>query len=377
VTAAGAAADPELDRRYMAAALRLGRRELGLTSPNPAVGALVVDTRGEGPRIIGRGATRPPGGPHAERLALAQAGEAARGATLYVSLEPCSHYGRTPPCVDAILAAGVRRVVTPFEDPNPLVCGQGHAALRDGGVEVVTGILAEEARRAHAGHLRAIAEALPHVVLKLAVSRDGRIGGPGRTPRAISGEESLALAHMLRVEADAILIGIGTALADDPQLTARLPGLEKRSPIRVVLDRSLRLPLDGCLARTAAATPLWVMTGENAPADRRGPLEAAGAAVLDVPLSPEGLDLEAVLRLLCARGARYVLVEGGARVAASLVRSGLATQIVLVHAPVEIGAGGVDALEGLPLGAIDRAFPYALVEERRMGRDRVRVYWRK
>src|SRR5580704_7557574 len=222
------------DRRFMALALALGRRGLGRTHPNPAVGAVVVKDG----VIVGRGWTQPGGRPHAEPEALRRAGEAARGATLYVTLEPCSHFGKSPPCADAIIAVGISRVVAAIEDPNPEVAGKGHAKLRAAGITVDVGLFAEEAARDHAGHFRRIRDKRPHVVLKLAVSSDDKIGAAGGRPVAITGEAARTRVHLLRAQSDAILVGIGTVLADDPLLTCRLPGMEARSPVRVVLDRA-------------------------------------------------------------------------------------------------------------------------------------------
>src|SRR5579871_4963868 len=226
------------DLRFMQLALVLGRRGLGRTWPNPAVGAVVVRDG----VIVGRGWTQPGGRPHAEVEALARAGEAARGATLYVTLEPCSHVGKSPPCADAIIAAGIARVVSAIEDPNPEVAGQGHAKLRGAGIKVDVGLMAEEAARAHAGHFRRIRDKRPYVIAKLAVSADDKIAGPGHKTVAITGELTNARTHLLRAQCDAILVGIGTVLADDPLLTCRLPGMEARSPARIVLDRRLRIP---------------------------------------------------------------------------------------------------------------------------------------
>src|ERR1700751_3385238 len=224
------------DARFMALALALGRRSLGRAWPNPAVGAVIVKDG----VIVCRGWTQPGGRPHAEIEALVRAGAAAEGATLYVTLEPCSHHGKTPPCADAIVAAGIARVVSALVDPNPEVAGAGHWRLAEAGVVVEVGVGAEEARRAHAGHIRRVQDGRPHVILKLAVSADGKAPGPGRPPAAITGEAGRARAHLLRAQSDAVLTGIGTVVADDPLLTSRLPGM--RSPVRVVLDATLRLP---------------------------------------------------------------------------------------------------------------------------------------
>src|ERR1700733_5049298 len=226
------------DARFMSLALALGRRGLGNTWPNPAVGAVVVRDDGGAPVIVGRGWTQPGGRPHAEVEALRRAGAAARGATLYVTLEPCSHHGKTPPCADAVIASGIARVVSALEDPNPEVAGQGHARLRAAGIAVDIGLCAAEAAHDHAGHFRRIRDKRPHIILKLAVSSDEKRGAAGRKPVAISGEAARARMHLLRAQCDAILVGIGTVRADDPLLTCRLPGMEARSPVRVVLDRA-------------------------------------------------------------------------------------------------------------------------------------------
>src|SRR6202521_6025761 len=243
--------DPAEDARFMALALSLGRRGLGQTWPNPAVGAVLVQTTDGGPLIVGRGWTQPGGRPHAEPVALRHAGAAARGATLYVTLEPCSHVGKSPPCTDAIVAAGIARVVSAIEDPNPEVAGQGHAKLRAAGIIVEIGLGGLEAARDHAGHFRRVRDNRPHVILKLAVSSDDKIAAAGHKPVAISGEAAKARVHLLRAQCDAILVGIGTVLSDDPVLTCRLPGMESRSPVRVVLDRALRIPGTSKLVHSA------------------------------------------------------------------------------------------------------------------------------
>ena len=240
------------DARFMALALALGRRGLGRTWPNPAVGAVVIKDG----IIVGRGWTQDGGRPHAEIEALRRAGEAARGATLYVTLEPCSHYGKSPPCADAIIAAGLSRVVSALEDPNPEVAGAGHARLRAAGIAVDIGIGAEAARHDHAGHIRRMRDGRPHVILKLAVSADGKAGAPGRKPLPITGEAARERVHLLRAQSDAIMVGIGTVLADDPMLTCRLPGMEKYSPVRVVLDSKLRLPKTSRLVQGAHKVPV-------------------------------------------------------------------------------------------------------------------------
>src|SRR4029078_12340218 len=270
-----------------------GRRGQGRTWPNPAVGAVVVKDG----VIGGRGWTQPGGRPHAEPEAVEGAGEAARGATLYVTLEPCSHVGKSPPCVDAVIAAGIARVVSVTEDQNPEVAGGGHAKLRAGGIVVDVGLHAAEAAHDHAGPFRRIRDHRPHVILKLAVSADNKIGTAGHKPVAITGEAARTRVHLLRAQCDAILVGIGTVLAGDPVLTCRLPGMETRSPARVGLDRAMRLPGTSSLVESARQTPLWVMTSDFAEAPAAMKLGAAGAQVMRVAATaqPPGLDLLAAL----------------------------------------------------------------------------------
>jgi diaminohydroxyphosphoribosylaminopyrimidine deaminase/5-amino-6-(5-phosphoribosylamino)uracil reductase len=344
----------EEDTRFMSLALALGRRGLGNTWPNPAVGAVIVRQDGGVPVVVGRGWTQPGGRPHAEIEALRRAGAAARGATMYVTLEPCSHHGKSPPCADAIIAAGIARVVSALEDPNPEVAGAGHARLRAAGIAVEVGLGAEEARRAHAGHIRRIVDGRPHVTLKLALSDDHKVGAAGRRPVAITGEAVRARVHRMRAMNDAILIGIGTALADDPQLTCRLPGMEKSSPVRVVLDTHGRLPPGGALATSARATPVWVVTAPEASSEAAQVLRGQGVEVLQAPAHAGQLDLAAVLRLLAERGITRLMVEGGPTVAASFVAADLVDAAALFHSAKALGADGIDALEGLPLDALTR-----------------------
>lgn len=324
------------DRRFMEAALRLALTHLGRTSTNPSVGCLIVKD-GE---IVGRGVTAEGGRPHAETQALAEAGEKASGATAYVTLEPCSHYGRTPPCANAIVAAGIARVVISVLDPDPRVSGRGVKILMDAGIEVVTGVLEEEGRRALAAYLTRQIKKRPQVILKLAISSDGMIGREGAGQIAITGPQSREQVHLLRAETDAILVGIGTALADDPELTVRLPGLERYSPVRVVLDRNLDLPVTSKLVRSAREVPVIAVAGEGAPDilhSRRAALEAEGVEVV------EANDLESLLFGLVSRGISSVLVEGGAKTARAFLDAGLVDRILLFHGPGEIGPDGIVA----------------------------------
>jgi diaminohydroxyphosphoribosylaminopyrimidine deaminase/5-amino-6-(5-phosphoribosylamino)uracil reductase len=362
------------DQRFMALALALGRRGQGRTWPNPAVGAVIIKDG----VIIGRGWTQPGGRPHAEVEALRRAGEAANGATLYVTLEPCSHFGKSPPCADAVISAGIARVVSAIEDPNPEVAGQGHARLRAAGIVVDVGLSAAEAARDHAGHFRRIRDKRPHVILKLAVSSDDKIAAAGRRPVAISGEAARSRVHLLRAQCDAILVGIGTVLADDPLLTCRLPGMEAQSPVRVVLDRALRIPGSSRLVHSARETQLWVMTSNLAEAPAAMKLGAAGAQVIRVATTsaPPGLDLQAVLHALAEKGITRLLVEGGSRVASSFVAAGLVDEIWLLRGPNSIGAGGVAALDALPLTTITQSPQFKVRASESLQNDTLTIYER-
>jgi diaminohydroxyphosphoribosylaminopyrimidine deaminase / 5-amino-6-(5-phosphoribosylamino)uracil reductase len=360
------------DQRFMQLALSLGRRGQGRTWPNPAVGAVVVKDG----IIIGRGWTQPGGRPHAEPEALKRAGEAARGATLYVTLEPCSHFGKSPPCVDAVIASGISRVVSAIEDPNPEVAGQGHAKLRAAGISVDIGLCAADAAHDHAGHFRRIRDKRPHVILKLAVSTDEKIGAAGRRPVVITGEAARTRVHLLRAQSDALLVGIGTVLADDPSLTCRLPGMEARSPVRVVLDRALRIRGTSRLVHSARQVPLWVMASETAEAAAATRLGAAGVQVIRAATASAGLDPAAVLHALSEKGITRLMIEGGARVASSLVAAGLVDEIWLLRGPDTIGADGVAALDALPLTAITQSPAFKVRASETLGGDTLTIYER-
>ncbi|MFL6813721.1 MAG: bifunctional diaminohydroxyphosphoribosylaminopyrimidine deaminase/5-amino-6-(5-phosphoribosylamino)uracil reductase RibD [Bradyrhizobium sp.] len=361
------------DHRFMELALMLGRRGQGRTWPNPAVGAVVVKDG----VIVGRGWTQPGGRPHAESEALTRAGEATVGATLYVTLEPCSHVGKTPACADTAIACGITRVVSAIEDPNPEVAGQGHARLRSAGITVDVGLGAGEAARDHAGHFRRVRDERPHVILKLAVSQDDKIAAAGHKPIAISGEAAKARVHLLRAQCDAVLVGIGTVRADDPLLNCRLPGMEGRSPVRVVLDRSLRISGTSRLVHSARDTPLWVMTSTVAEAPAAMKLGAAGAQVIRIATtSAPGLDLLAVLHALAEKGITRLLVEGGARVASSFVAAGLVDEFWMLRGPDAIGADGVAALDGLPLSVLTGSAAFKQRASETLQNDTLTIYER-
>jgi diaminohydroxyphosphoribosylaminopyrimidine deaminase/5-amino-6-(5-phosphoribosylamino)uracil reductase len=362
--------DLRLDQRFMTLALALGQRGFGRTWPNPAVGAVLVKDG----VIVGRGWTQAGGRPHAEIEALRRAGAAARGATLYVTLEPCSHYGKSPPCADAIVAAGVARVVSAIEDPNPKVAGSGHARLRAAGIAVDVGIGAAAARRHHAGHIRRMREGRPHVTLKLAVSADGKAGAAGRRPFAITGDTVRDKVHLLRAQSDAIMIGVGTALADDPVLTCRLPGMAENSPLRIVLDSALRLPLGSCLVQTTRQTPVWVIAGPQAPRAAEEALRAHGVDVMHASETDGRLDLAMVLQLLGARGITRLLTEGGPTLAAALLAADLVDDAVLFHSDKIIGSDGVEALNAAAWASLKHQLTH--VTSLPVGTDRQEIYER-
>ena len=332
------------DERFMAEAIRLSLTHLGLTSTNPSVGCLIVR---EGV-VIGRGVTALGGRPHAEPQALADAGKAARGATAYVTLEPCSHYGKTPPCAEALIAYGVGRVVISVTDPDQRVSGRGITMLREAGIEVDTGVLEQEGRRSLTGYLMRQTRNRPYVTLKLAVSADGMIGRTGKGQVRITGDLARAEVQMLRAKSDAILVGIGTAIADDPELTCRLPGLEDRSPLRIVIDEDLQLPLGSKLVKTARQYPVIAVAGHQSPFDdntdsafigRRAALDAAGVEVLQSNSGEPGELLEA----LGTRGISSLLVEGGAKTARRFLDADLVDRILLFQGPADIGEGGIES----------------------------------
>ena len=348
-----------IDRRWMTVAAVLARRGLGATAPNPPVGAVLVAPGPDGGRVVGRGWTGRGGRPHAERIALARAGAAARGATLYVTLEPCSHQGVTPPCADALIESGVARVVAAAMDPDPRVSGRGVARLREAGLAVTLGVGRAEAARLNAGHIARVTLGRPHVALKLAVSQDGKVAAAGRRPVAISGEASRARVHLMRAEADAILVGVGTVLADDPALTCRLPGMAARSPVRVVLDSQLRTPPAARLVATARETPTWIVATEDAPVDRELALRAAGVEVMRVASVAGRCSLPEALRLLALRGVTRLMVEGGPGVATALLDADLIDEATIVTGPGTLGPDAVDALEGRGLGELTASRRFA------------------
>lgn len=348
-------------------------RGLGRCWPNPAVGAVVTDGAG---RILSCGWTAPGGRPHAEAIALQQAGPAARGATLYATLEPCSHWGKTPPCANAIVEHGIARVVYGVGDPDPRVSGRGLERLRAAGVEVVRGPMPQEARWLNLGHELRITAKRPFIQLKLAVDWAGEIpAGGGGMPVWATSEEARALGHMLRAQADAILVGYGTALADDPDLTCRLPGMAWRSPVRVVLSSEGRLSPHARMLKNLSTAPVWLLSAADVAAEREAQFEEAGVSMLAAPRNADGrVDLRAAMRSLAEAGITRLLVEGGPSLEANLLNEGLADEVVVFQGEREVRGPTIrpfapDGLERLTASPI-----YRLYSSRTIGTDKLWVY---
>ncbi|MFQ5625442.1 MAG: bifunctional diaminohydroxyphosphoribosylaminopyrimidine deaminase/5-amino-6-(5-phosphoribosylamino)uracil reductase RibD [Methyloligellaceae bacterium] len=364
------------DETFMQGALALARRALGQTWPNPAVGAVLVRT-GNREEIVSRGWTMPGGRPHAERIALDKAGANAKGCTLYVTLEPCAHHGKTPPCVDALVEAGIARVVCCAVDPDPRVSGKGFARLREAGIEVHEGVLAAEGQRVLLGHRLRVTQNRPLVQLKLAVGAGGLIPTGDGAPVWATGEEARAHGHLLRARADAILVGRGTVAADDPALTCRLPGMEGRSPVRIVLDSKLTLPDKTKLLATLNDAPLWVFCSEDVDEKRVKALAGKGAQVITVPRDAQGdIDPHAVLAALAERGITRVLIEGGPRISQSFWSANLVDEIYVYQGAEPVGAGGLKALAKGGLEAVQKAPSFTIRSARKLGRDTLTLYHR-
>ncbi len=366
---------PFSDDDYMAAAIAYARRGLGETAPNPSVGCIIVKDG----VIVGRGNTQKGGRPHAETVAIADAGAAARGATLYVTLEPCSHHGVTGPCANAIVQAGVARVVSALEDPDPRVAGRGHEILRAAGLDVRVGVQAEAARRGNLGHILRVTQGRPMVTLKLAQTADGFAASSNpHDPRLmITGQAANNRVQIMRALHDAIMIGVGTALGDDPLLTVRGPGLDARAPVRVVLDSNLRLPLRSRLVSTAKDKPVLVIAGIGAPEEARRALQAAGAEVIMVARDAAGhVDLNAALQALGARGITRVFSEGGPSIGARLIEAGLADEVILIKGEKPFGGAGLPALASSARQLLSDPSRYLHVSETQAGADHLSRYER-
>lgn len=350
----------------MRAALTLARRGLGRVWPNPAVGCVIAKNG----IVLGRGWTQPGGRPHAEAEALKRAGRAAKGADAYVTLEPCCHHGKTPPCTDALIAAGIRRAIVAIEDSDPRVAGKGLAALRNAGIDVAVGVGADEAAELNAGFFSTIHRGRPLVTLKLATSLDGKLAVASGESRWITGETARARSHLLRANHDAVMVGSGTVIADDPELTCRLPGLTDRSPVRVVIDGGLRVPLTARVVADAKRAPTWFVVRHGIAGERRAALAGCGVDVIDVsPMAGGETDLAAALGALAKKGVTRVLVEGGATLAAALVRADLVDRIAWFRAPSLIGGDGLSALSALGVAAPGQAPRFVRVGIESVGED--------
>lgn len=362
------------DLGHMRSALGLARRGLGSVWPNPSVGCVIV---AEG-RVIGRGRTGGGGRPHAETEALIQACAASQGATAYVTLEPCSHHGKTPPCAEALIAAGIRRAVIAIQDPDPRVCGRGMARLRDEGIAVELGLEAEAARHLNAGFFSLIQRGGPLVTLKIAASIDGRTATHRGESQWITGSAAREFGHLLRAENDAILIGSGTALADDPRLDCRLLGLESRSPLRIVLDGRLQISLTGKLVASARDRPLWLVTRPGNDPARLSALADCGVEVIEIAVDDNGrVDLRAAWLALGARGVTRLLVEAGGHLAAALLRAQLVDRLVWFHAPLIIGGDGLAAAVSFGVDRLSDAPHWRRLSLAAIGDDLVEILERE
>jgi diaminohydroxyphosphoribosylaminopyrimidine deaminase/5-amino-6-(5-phosphoribosylamino)uracil reductase len=359
------------DVGHMRHALSLGVRGLGRTWPNPSVGCVIVNAG----RVIGRGWTQDGGRPHAETMALAQAGDAASGATAYVTLEPCSHTGKTPPCAQALIDAGLSRVVVALGDPDARVDGRGVDMLRAAGITVDCGVLQSDAHTAQIGFLTRVTQGRPMVTLKLATSWDGRIATSTGESQWITGPQARRRVHAMRASHDAVMVGAGTARADDPSLTVRNLGID-RQPVRVVLSRRLDLPLTGILARTATDVPVWLVHGPQVSSDLKKTWHALGATLFEVPLIAGQLDPTAALQALGAAGLTRVFCEGGGALAASLLRAHLADHVALFTAGLGLGAEGYPSLGTMGLERLSQASRYHVIGTELLGND-VLTRWSK
>lgn len=361
------------DDAFMRVAIGLARRGHGNVWPNPSVGCVIVQDGA----IVGRGWTQPGGRPHAETEALHRAGSKAKGATAYVTLEPCAHHGQTPPCANALIDAGVSRVVIGALDPDPRVDGGGIDKLRAAGIEVATDVCAAGAEAVAAGFLTRIRKGRPLVTIKAATTLDGRIATASGKSKWITGEMSRAMGHGLRARHDAILVGGQTAIIDDPSLTCRLPGLANASPVRIVVDGRQQLPLTHTLVATARETPTWLLTRKDGDKARRAAFEEAGVELIDVAVGDSGeMDMEAAMNALGDKGITRLLVEGGGRIISALLREDLVDRLVWFRAPMMIGGDGIPVAAGFGLDNLDEAPKFVKVSSRTAGEDLAEIYAR-
>ena len=353
------------DDTFMSTALALARRGLGNTAPNPAVGCVIVKNG----VIVGRGWTQPGGRPHAETEALTRAGAAAKGATAYVTLEPCCHTGQTPPCTDALIAAGIARVVVATSDPDDRVDGGGIAALEDAGLEVISGLGEAETIAVNAGFFKRTRTGLPYIALKSASSLDGRIALADGTSQWITGAIARRFSHMLRASYDAIVVGSGTVLADNPQLTCRLPGYRGPNPVRVVLDRRLRIDPGAVLVSSACDVPTWIVTSASADNAKCALLEKAGIRILTAADPSDHAFARAAASLLAEQGLNRILIEGGGQIAASFLHDDLIDRVYALRSGMIIGADGRPSMAGLKLTSLDAAPSFRRADVRPLGDD--------
>ncbi|MCC3860603.1 bifunctional diaminohydroxyphosphoribosylaminopyrimidine deaminase/5-amino-6-(5-phosphoribosylamino)uracil reductase RibD [Pseudemcibacter aquimaris] len=352
------------DHYFMGLALNLARRGIGRVAPNPSVGCVLVRSG----HIIGRGWTADGGRPHAETIAIKNAGDAS-GATAYVTLEPCAHYGETPPCAEAMVKAGVAKVVIATGDPDERVAGKGIDILKKAGVDVSTGLMKEEADQINQGFFKKVTVQQPLVTVKLATSSDGKIAKVEGEQYWVTGQEARARGHLYRVSHDAIMVGINTVLADDPSLDCRLSGLNGHSPIRIILDSELKLPVVSKLSQSAQDIPVWVMTVSN-DQEKISTLEELGVKIFQIQKNDQNQpDISEVLRVLAQNGITRLLSEGGAKVNASLVKNGLVDRIIWFKSAESIGENGVNALYDIPIDEIDQYLDLSLIENGVAGAD--------
>lgn len=360
------------DRAFMTTALALASRVLGTTAPNPSVGCVVVNNG----HIVGRGWTQPGGRPHAETEALNRAGNFTRGATAYVTLEPCCHLGKTPPCTDALIAAGIARVVIASSDPDDRVDGGGIAALEDADIDVATGVLQQQGDAINGGYFKRAISGLPHIALKMATSMDGRIALASGESQWITGDEARGYGHLLRAIHDAVVIGSGTAVADDPDLTCRLPGVDLKSaaqPVRVVLDRRLRISETAKIVRTAKIVPTWVVTSTVVDKDKMSRLQKLGVEILIAADPSAHAFSRASASLLAERGLTRVLIEGGGNIAASFLHDDLIDRIYALRAPMFVGGDGVPVVAALELARLSDSPRFQRMDARQLGQDRLEI----
>lgn len=362
------------DAEWMEIALRLADRNTGNVCPNPSVGCLIV----KDDRIVGRGWTQEGGRPHAEVMALEQAGEKSIGASVYTTLEPCSHFGKTPPCSDALISARIKRLVAAMKDPDPRVDGMGFVKLRDAGIEVVEGVLGREAEALNRGFIKRIKEKLPFITLKMAMSIDSRIATKTYDSQWITGEEARHSSHFFRSKHDAILTGVGTVLADNPLLNTRISGLEHRSPIRIILDTKLRTPIDAQIVSTATKHRTIIFTTVAAEETKKKQLESFGVQVVTINGDESGrVSLIEALRSIADRGVNSILVECGGTLCTEFIKSNLIDEFLVYRAPIILGGDGIAAVEGFGVSDLSAAPNFKQSGITQLGADTLESYKRQ